>query len=234
MPESFLATVEDSRDIMNRVLEPELMDDVAQAGAYARADFAEENQGFVDRFRSYFPDWTGGHMVDLGCGPADIPIRFLRAFPAARVTAVDASRPMLDLAREAIAQAGLADDITLRCERFQTLVLGEQAEALLSNSLLHHVPNPLQFWFRVKQLSKPGACILVMDLLRPESPATAQTLVEQYAADEDPILKRDFYNSLLAAFTEDEVAAQLAEMNLSRLLIDVPDDRHWVVGGVIP
>jgi hypothetical protein len=37
----------------------------------------------------------------------------------------------------------------------------------------------------------------------------------------------------LAAFTEDDVAAQLAEMNLSRLLIDVPDDRHWVVGGIL-
>ena len=219
---------------MKRVLEPELMDDVAQARAYARADFAEENQGFVDRFREYFPDWTGGHVLDLGCGPGDIPIRFLRAFPDAQVTGVDASRPMLDLASEAVAEAGLAGSIILCCERFQTLNLPEQADAVLSNSLLHHVPNPLQFWFHLKQWTKPGACILVMDLLRPESHEAAQSIVNQYAADEDPILKRDFYNSLLAAFTEDEVAAQLAEMNLSRLLIDVPDDRHWVVGGVIP
>lgn len=219
---------------MKRVLEPELMDDRAQALAYAQADFAEENQGFVDRFRDYFPDWTGGHVVDLGCGPGDIPIRFVRAYPAARITAVDASRPMLDLAEKAIAEAGVANQITLCCERFQSLAVPEQADALVSNSLLHHVPNPLQFWFRLKQLAKPGACILVMDLLRPESPEAAQALVEQYAADEDPILKRDFYNSLLAAFTEDDVAAQLAEMNLSRLLIDVPDDRHWVVGGIIP
>ena len=218
---------------MKRVLEPELMDDAAQARAYAQADFAEENQGFVDRFREYFPDWAGGHVVDLGCGPGDIPIRFLRSFPDARVTAVDASRPMLDLAAEAIARSGLANRITLCCERFQSLNLPEQADALLSNSLLHHVPNPLQFWFRLKQLAKPGACVLVMDLLRPDSPESAQALVDQYAADEDPILKRDFYNSLLAAFTEDDVAAQLAEMNLSRLLIDVPDDRHWVVGGVL-
>ncbi len=219
---------------MKRVLEPELMDDMAQALAYAQADFAEENQGFVDRFRDYFPDWTGGHVVDLGCGPGDIPIRFVRAYPTARVTAVDASRPMLDLAEKAIAEAGVANQITLCCELFQSLAVPEQADALVSNSLLHHVPNPLQFWFRLKQLAKPGACILVMDLLRPESPEAAQALVDQYAADEDPILKRDFYNSLLAAFTEDDVAAQLAEMNLSRLLIDVPDDRHWVVGGIIP
>lgn len=219
---------------MKRILEPELMDDVAQARAYAQADFAEENQGFVDRFREYFPDWTGGHVVDLGCGPGDIPIRFLRAFPDARVTGVDASRPMLDLAAAAVAEAGLAGNIILCCERFQSFNLPEQADAVLSNSLLHHVPNPLQFWFHLKRWTRPGACILVMDLLRPESPEAARALVTEYAAAEDPILKRDFYNSLLAAFTEDEVAAQLAEMNLSRLLIDVPDDRHWVVGGVIP
>ncbi|MBS0170325.1 MAG: class I SAM-dependent methyltransferase [Nitrospira sp.] len=218
---------------MQRTLEPELMEDVAQARAYAQADFAEENQGFVDRFRDYFPDWSSGHVVDLGCGPGDIAIRFLRAYPEARVTAVDASRPMLDLAAEAVAEAGLTARIALQCERFQSLVLPEQADALVSNSLLHHIPNPLQFWFRLKQLAKPGACILVMDLLRPDSSEAAQALVEQYAADEDPILKRDFFHSLLASFTEDEVAAQLAEMNLSRLLIDVPDDRHWVVGGTI-
>ena len=161
---------------MKRVLEAELMDDVEQARAYARADFADENQGFVDRFREYFPDWTGGHVLDVGCGPADIPIRFLRAFPNARVTGVDASRPMLDLASESVAEAGLADKVTLRCERFQALTLPDQADALLSNSLLHHVPNPLQFWFHLKQWAKPGACILVMDLLRPESPEAAQSL----------------------------------------------------------
>jgi hypothetical protein len=72
-----------------------------------------------------------------------------------------------------------------------------------------------------------------MDLLRPESPEAAQAIVDQYAGGEPTILRRDFYNSLLAAFSEDEVASQLAELNLSRLIIDVIDDRHWVVGGRI-
>ena len=72
-----------------------------------------------------------------------------------------------------------------------------------------------------------------MDLLRPDSPEEAQAIVNRYAAKEPEILRRDFYNSLLAAFTEDEVAAQLAEMNMSRLIVNVPDDRHWVVSGII-
>lgn len=80
---------------------------------------------------------------------------------------------------------------------------------------------------------KPGSPVLVMDLLRPESPEVAQAIVDQYAGGAPEILRRDFYNSLLAAFTEDEIGSQLAQMNLTRLLIDVPDDRHWVVGGII-
>jgi 2-polyprenyl-3-methyl-5-hydroxy-6-metoxy-1,4-benzoquinol methylase len=215
---------------MDRVLEPEIMDEPEQVRAYAHADFAQENQAFVDRFLTYFPDVAEGHMLDLGCGPADIPIRLARALPGCRITGVDGSQPMIDVGKQAVKAAGVADRITLRCERLQSLSV-DPYDAVISNSLLHHLINPLRFWFAIKQLVKPGGPVLVMDLLRPESPAAAQAIVDQYAAHEPPILRRDFYNSLLAALTEDEVAAQLAEMNFSRLLIDVPDDRHWVVGG---
>ncbi len=216
---------------MQRILEPELMDDPEQARAYAQADFSQENQKFVELFREHFPDFEEGHVVDLGCGPADIPIRLARALPGSRVTAVDASEAMLALGRAAVEQAGAAGTISLCCERVQTLSIAEPADAVISNSLLHHMPNPRQFWHAVRRLAKPGAAVLVMDLLRPESAEEAQAIVDRYAASESPILRRDFFNSLLAAFTEDEVAQQLAELNLTRLLIDVIDDRHWVVGG---
>jgi hypothetical protein len=72
-----------------------------------------------------------------------------------------------------------------------------------------------------------------MDLLRPDSPEDAQAIVDRYAAEAPAILRKDFFNSLMAGYTEDEVTTQLARMNLTRLLIDVIDDRHWVVGGTI-
>lgn len=218
---------------MHRVLEPEVMDDPEQARVYAQANFEQENQGFVDRFVTLFPDCIEGHILDLGCGPADIPIRLARALPACRVTGIDASLPMIRLGEHAVSEAGLVDRITLRCERFQSMLLPERVDAVISNSLLHHIVNPLKFWFTVKQVVRSGGYALIMDLLRPQSCEDATALVEQYAEHEPALLKRDFYNSLLAAFTEDEVAAQLAEMNLSRLLIDVPDDRHWIVGGQV-
>ena len=218
---------------MNRILEPELMNDPEQALIYAQEDFEEENQGFVDRFRDYFPDFSEGHVFDLGCGPGDIPIRFARLFPSCRITGVDASAPMVRLAEDAVQQAGLSGRITFSCERFQDLAGVSFADAAISNSLLHHVPNPLQFWHKLRLAVKPGSPVLVMDLLRPDSPEDAQAIVDRYASDAPDILRRDFYNSLLAAFTEDEIGAQLAQMNLTRLLIDVIDDRHWVVGGII-
>ncbi len=218
---------------MNRTLEPELMEDDAQVQAYAAADFSQENQGFVDLFREYFPEFSEGHVLDLGCGPGDIPIRLARAVPGCRITAIDASAPMIRLAEETVRQAGLSDRITFRCERFQDLAGANIADAAMSNSLLHHVPNPLQFWHKLRVAVKPGSPVLVMDLLRPESPEEAQAIVDRYASGAPDILRRDFYNSLLAAFTEDEISAQLAQMNLTRLIIDVPDDRHWVVGGII-
>lgn len=218
---------------MDRVLEPELMDDPKQAEAYAQADFEEENQGFVERFREYFPEFAQGTVLDLGCGPADIPIRLARLYPDCRVIGIDASAPMIQLGERAVKAAGLAHRITLRCERHEEVADSRIADAAISNSLLHHLPNPLLFWQKLRQLVKPGAPVLVMDLLRPESPEAAQAIVDQYATGEPDILRRDFYNSLLAAFTEDEIGSQLARMNLTRLLIDIPDDRHWVVGGII-
>lgn len=219
--------------MMDRVLEPELMDDPLQAEAYARADFAEVNQGFVDRFKEYFPDFSAGKVLDLGCGPADIPIRFAKLYPACRIVGVDASAAMIRLGEQAVEQAGLTERIALRCERFEGFPGANVADAVMSNSLLHHLPNPLKFWHKLRQLVKPGSPVLVMDLRRPDSPEAAQALVDQYAAGAPAVLRRDFYNSLLASFTEDEVTTQLARMNLTRLLIDVPDDRHWVVGGLV-
>src|SRR2546422_8976882 len=104
---------------MERVLEPELMNDPAQALVYSRADFEEENQGFVDRFTEFYPEFKAGHVLDLGCGPADIPIRLARTLPECRITGVDGSPPMIALGLEAIRVAGLAGLLPLGWERVE-------------------------------------------------------------------------------------------------------------------
>jgi SAM-dependent methyltransferase len=60
---------------MQRIPEPELMDEAEQARAYAMADFAEPNARFVGYFETEFPELLTGSVLDLGCGPGDIVLR---------------------------------------------------------------------------------------------------------------------------------------------------------------
>jgi ubiquinone/menaquinone biosynthesis C-methylase UbiE len=220
---------------MDRILEPELMTDEAQAAAYAQADFVQVNQGFVDRFRACFPKVIGGTMVDLGCGPGDIPVRFARALPAFTITAVDGSEPMIALARQAVKEAGVEDRVLPRCARLPMLPLPLQSfDAVVSNSLAHHMPDPHLFWNEVVRLGKPGAVVLVMDLFRPESPQRAREIVEQYSGNEAPVLKEDFFNSLCAAFTLREVRYQIRSRGLGGLVCELASDRHWIIWGHLP
>lgn len=218
---------------MKRLPEKEVMDDPLQADAYAKADFSGVNQGFVGRFVAAHPKAARGKVVDIGCGPADIPIRLAQAVPESVINAVDASAPMLEHARLAIAKAGLSSRIRLVEGRLPGLPLAEHSfDAVISNSLVHQLPDPKAFWSEVKRLAAPGAAVFVMDLFRPASDLEARRIVEAAAAGEDPVLKEDFFNSLLAAFSLEEVGVQLADAGLPLAPKQV-SERHWVVSGTV-
>lgn len=215
---------------MDRVLEPEVMDDAEQSRAYARADFASVNQGFVDRFRRLFPELVGGIAIDLGCGPADIPLRLGRALPALRCAAVDASLPMLAFARDDTASASARAAIWPVAARLPDLPFRRSFDAVISNSLLHHLPEAAPFWRAIAALARPGAAVLIMDLHRPDSAAQAAEIVAREAGGEPEILRHDFLASLRAAFRLDEVRAQIAAAGLP-LTAELASDRHWVAFG---
>jgi hypothetical protein len=55
--------------------------------------------------------------------------------------------------------------------------------------------------------------------------------VDQYAPDEPDVLRRDFYNSLCAAFTPGEIADQLDAAGLDGYAVEPVTDRHLVITG---
>lgn len=220
---------------MKRVPEPELMDEADQARAYAEADFSEPNQLFVDAFLARFPDFDGRSVLDLGCGPADICIRLARVLPHAQVVGVDGAPAMLDLARSAVESAGLAGRVELVEARIGAgSTLDGEFDAVVSNSLLHHLSDPSALWGAVGRHGAVGAAVLVMDLMRPASPQAAQAIVDEYSGDEPEVLRRDFYNSLCAAYRLDEVREQLRGAGLDALSCEAVSDRHLLVWGRRP
>lgn len=218
---------------MERTPEPELMNEPEQARAYAEADFIESNTLFVDLFRRRFPDFCSGRLLDLGCGPADITLRLAAALPGVVIDGVDGAGEMLKFARDRLAQdLSLASRVTL----IEGLIPGvelpvSQYEALVSNSLLHHLHDPDVLWRTISALAGPDAPVMIMDLFRPTDCERAASLVECYAHDAPPILQEDFYNSLLAAFTPHEVMEQLVRHDLESLQVETVSDRHLLISG---
>ena len=218
---------------MKRILEPELMLDERQVRAYAEADFEIPNQDFINRLSTWVNEpGFSGTALDLGCGPGDISFRFAKAFPLSKLHAVDGSQPMLN-----IAQAALIPDLATRLHFIQgllpTVILPQSDyEIIFSNSVLHHLPDPQALWQTIKNYAIPGTRIIIMDLLRPANLAVAQKMVQDYTANEPDILQRDFYHSLLAAFSIEEISTQLAQADL-QLQVEQISDRHVFITGVI-
>jgi trans-aconitate methyltransferase len=217
---------------MDRIPEPELMDEQQQARAYSEADFAEAHDRCVELCAQFVgDDGLAGPVLDLGCGPADVTVRLARRFPRAVFHGLDGAEAMLAHGRARVERAGLGDRIVL-----VRAVLPRDAPPLdayagvVSNSLLHHLHDPSVLWAAVARWARPGAPVFVMDLRRPASVDDVRRLMEAYAAGEPEVLRRDFFNSLCAAFTPDEVRAQLREAGLALEVLPV-GDRHLIVRG---
>jgi SAM-dependent methyltransferase len=220
--------------MMRRIPEPELMNNPAQARAYATADFSGPNRLFVQLFQDAFPGFNPATVLDLGCGPADIAIRFAQLFPESRVTGIDGAPQMLRFGKAVIAACGLQKRVTL-CRRVLPVNFPPPTryEAIISNSLLHHLADPLVLWRTIRAAGGRGAAVLIMDLKRPPSRQAAEALVRTYAGHEPAILREDFGNSLLAAYQPEEVCQQLAQAGLAGLLVEEVSDRHLAVRGYL-
>jgi ubiquinone/menaquinone biosynthesis C-methylase UbiE len=221
---------------MKRIPEPELMTDQEQARAYALADFEEPHSAFISHFQRVFEDrGVGSYVADLGCGPGDISIRFARAYPDCEVHGVDGSEAML---RFGVVLLDRAPGVRHRVRLLQGMLPEaemprEKYDAVISNSLLHHLPDPQILWGTVRRLAKPGAPVFVGDLTRPGDEKQARKMTETHMALEPEVLQQDFYNSLLAAFEVAEIEKQLAAAELD-FTVEPIGDRHVIVHGIAP
>ncbi len=99
---------------MDRRPEPEMMDDPAEAEAYAITDFSDVNERFAERFGELMIKYYGELvverslvMVDLGCGPGDITHRVRGRFGKALIAGLDGAPSMLKYARSYFREDGL-------------------------------------------------------------------------------------------------------------------------------
>lgn len=212
--------------MLPRVLEPEVMDSADEARDYDAMDHGEVNRIFVRDFLHLYDG--DGPVLDVGTGSAQIPIELCRCQSRVRVVAVDLAEHMLALGRRNVAAAGLAE--RLRLERIDAKRLpypDRSFQAVMSNSIVHHIPAPEIVLAEIARVVSHGGAIFVRDLLRPDSLDALQRLVDLYAADASAHQRQMFADSLHAALTLDEVRAMVRRRDLDPLDVRQTSDRHW-------
>ena len=204
---------------MERVPETALMNDPKQATAYAGKDLDNAYWLFVQLLQKYFPDLEPQDAVlDLGCGPATIPLRLAKLFNKCQLHCVDGAPQMLAQGQQAALQQGLEERVQFFHGNLpdKLPLPQDRYEMVISNSFLHHLNDPMILWNAVRDYCLPGGAVLIVDLLRPASEKKARLLVDQYMPEAPALLRQDMLLSLLAAYTIDEVKAQLEQANLTK------------------
>jgi ubiquinone/menaquinone biosynthesis C-methylase UbiE len=212
--------------MLPRVREPEVMDSADEARDYDAMDHAAVNRAFAADFLAA---WDGRNPVlDCGTGTAQIPIELCRQSATARVVGIDLAQSMLDLGAENVRRAGLHDRVELRLGDAKQLPFeAGHFGAVMSNSIVHHIPEPSGVLKEMVRVTAPGGLLFVRDLMRPADEATLERLVAAYTGGANAHQRKMFADSLRAALTREEIRALVASLGFDSITVQATSDRHW-------
>ena len=232
--------------MLKRVLEPEVMDTPDEARDYDAMDHAAVNVKFCDDFL-WFSNRDGrnalgertARVIDFGTGTALIPIALCGRAAGFTVVAIDLAENMLALAHDNVARAKLGDRVLLeKVDAKGTPYEDGAFGATLSNSIVHHIPEPRRCLEEMWRVTAKGGVLFVRDLHRPASEDDTARLVALYAGPTpaDPALVAAFEHqralfraSLCAALTVAEVAAMVTPLGIPASAVTMTSDRHWTL-----
>ncbi|MEA5570431.1 class I SAM-dependent methyltransferase [Calothrix sp. UHCC 0171] len=212
---------------MDRILEPEVMDTWEESIAYDAMDFTEVNTAFANDAIALAP--TQPILVlDAGTGPGRIPTIMAQLRPQWQFIGVDLAASMLQIAQQQVEQVNLQEQIRFELVDVKNLPYEDgQFDLVVSNSLVHHLAEPLPFFQEIKRILKPHGGILIRDLFRPANIETLNALVDSITKDCDARQKKLFGDSLQAALTIDEVRNLIEQAGLKNIDVYQNSDRHW-------
>lgn len=213
---------------MLRVLEPEVMDTRRDAEEYDAMDFIEANTRFAEDAIELVKNVGAPYVLDIGVGTGQIPELMLARRGDMDMLAIDLAEEMLKVAMGRLTSAGVSDRCKLaRMDAKKLRLPDAKFDLVISNSTIHHVPEPALVWQEIARVVKPDGAIMVRDLIRPPTMDDAWAIVNRVAAGDHMRQKQLFFDSLCAGLELEEVDAMVKKTGLRRMRVAQCSDRHW-------
>ena len=158
---------------LQRVREPEVMDDWAEVEAYSSAAAQSHlnviDDTFVEHAIRLVRGRERGRAIDIGTGPGQIVLKLARRLTRWKFVGVDRSSKMVAQAAASLALAGsLAGRVQFHVADGNQLPFRVGSfDLVVCNSVLHHLAEPQKLLSEVARLAKPGGAVLLRDLRRP-------------------------------------------------------------------
>ena len=214
--------------MIERILEPEVMDDEIEAEEYDAMNFTDVNRDFA-LLASKLGD-NQGKVLDIGTGTARIPLILSQLRPQWQIIGVDLASSMLQLGNKNIQEAGKSEQISLQLIDGKKMPYEDNSfDLVMSNSLVHHIPNPLDLFLEIDRVVKAVGSILIRDLLRPNSIVEIEKIVCAANLDYNPRQKKLFYDSLHAALTLTEIKDLVEQVGWTSAQVYQSSSRHWTI-----
>ena len=230
---------------LERVLEPEVMDTEEEARDYDAMSHDVVNLRFCEDFIALARASNAMRVLDVGTGTALIPIEICKRAENVTVDAIDLGEHMLRAAEQNVRRHGLEARIRLhRMDAKRTPWPSGSFQAVISNSIVHHIPEPGEVMGEMVRLLGSGGLLFVRDLLRPKSKEEAENLVTIHSPpdnrpDNEPENGIDverhrrqrnlFLASLYAALDLKEITSLVTQFQIPASAVQVTSDRHWTL-----
>jgi len=147
---------------------PRVFDDPEWAQGYYKRDakhIAQLGKRYTQRLQTIH--FTGGKILDVGCGFGTIAIALAQAFPQAEIVGVDLSAPLLELAQSLAQQADVASRITFTKGDVQALDFSAATfDLAICTFMLHLVADPVAMLNEIERVTAPTGKIMITDLRR--------------------------------------------------------------------
>lgn len=148
----------------------------------------------------------GALIVDTGCGAGRGLVRLAEHYPAARLVGVDGDAHSIELARQAVAAAGVADRVSFVTSPLEEFTVDEPATLVINNITMHECRDIDRVTRRVREALEPGGWFVISDFPFPDDDQTLATAPGRIMAGiqffeaqiDDQLLPRHTYDTLLA------------------------------------